>query len=61
MDSTEAPASMATELATFMIIAFRYFLGFLRWGFVSIERFLFHLDSTLIQLYAMGFLLTTTT
>ena len=39
MDSTEAPVSMAVELATFMINAVRYFLEFFRWGFVSMRDF----------------------
>jgi hypothetical protein len=30
MDSTDAPVSIAVELATLKIKAFRYFLGFLR-------------------------------
>jgi len=33
---------MEDELATFMINAFRYFLGFFKWGFVSMRDFIFN-------------------
>jgi len=41
IDSTEAPVSIAVELATFMTNAFQYLLGFFRWEFVSMRDFFF--------------------
>jgi hypothetical protein len=37
IDSPDAPVSIAVELATLRIKAFRYFLGFLRLGLVSMR------------------------
>jgi hypothetical protein len=37
IDSTDVPVSIALELATLRIKAFRYFLGFLRLGLVAMR------------------------
>jgi len=41
MDSTDAPVSIAVELATLRIKAFRYFAGTLRWGLVPMSGLFF--------------------
>ncbi len=41
MDSTDAPVSIAVELATLAIKAFRYFAGTLRCGLVSMSGLFF--------------------
>ena len=48
MDSMEAPVSTAVELATLAIKTFRYFVGILRCGLVSMRGLFFIAASLLI-------------
>jgi len=51
MDSTDAPVSIAVELATLTVSAFRYFAGAFRWGFVAMRGLPFIVLSFVTTLY----------
>lgn len=54
MDSTDAPVSIAVELATLTVSAFRYFAGAFRWGFVAMRGLPFIDVSYVRILYGIG-------
>lgn len=53
MDLTDAPVSIAVELATLAVNAFRYFAETLRCGFISIRGLPFIVLSIVTTLYGI--------